>query len=121
MRLIDNSRIVSIDREKLLERCLGIGSFADKLAHAFISTLPIERKALREAVASNDLTQVAKQAHRMRGSASNLCAVELSTAAEAVESAARSECEDNVLRLFNDVESAIDRLLTEFENSDSTP
>ncbi len=111
----------SIDRNKLLERCLGIDSFADKLATAFVATLPGERTALRIAISNADLNQVAKQAHRLRGSASNVCANELSVAAEAVEQAARNELVDSTASLIDHVESAIDRILHEFESGRLNP
>ena len=102
-----------IDHDKLLERCLGINSFADKLVASFVAALPNERNALRSAMDAADLKLVAQQAHRLRGSASNLCADELSAAAEAVETAARNAFSDSVTLLIDEVELAIDRILNE--------
>jgi histidine phosphotransfer protein HptB len=110
----------SIDRSKLLERCLGIEAFAEKIANAFVATLPSERQALRTAMESSDLSIVARQAHRLRGSASNVCALELSEAAEAVEAAARKDLAESVLSLIADVEAAIDRILNESENGSAS-
>jgi HPt (histidine-containing phosphotransfer) domain-containing protein len=106
----------AIDRSQLLERCLGIDAFAQKIATAFVATLPNERMALRSALSSADWTQVARHAHRLRGSASNVCANELSIAAEAVEQAARNSHTESTLSLIENVEAAIDRILQEFDN-----
>ncbi len=112
---------MAIDRSKLLDRCLGINAFAEKIATAFVATLPNERKALRTAIESSDWPQVAKQAHRLRGSASNVCAEELSEAAEAIEQAARKDLAESMFSLIGAVETAIDRILNEFENGLSEP
>ncbi len=119
MNTTNSASIKSIDRCKLLERCLGIEAFAEKIATAFVATLPAERQMLRKAVEGSDLTLVAKQAHRLRGSASNVCARELSEAAEAVEEAARKDLADSALSLVANVEAAIDRILNEPENGSS--
>ncbi len=111
----------SIDRAQLLERCLGIESFADKLASAFIASLPGEREGLRKAVDSADWPQVAKFAHRLRGSASNLCANGLSAAAESVEKAARNALSDSVISLIEEVEAEIIRILGDQGNESSAP
>ena len=116
MTIANFNTTTAIDRSKLLERCLGIDAFADKIATAFVATLPTERNALNAAIESSDWTQVAKQAHRLRGSASNVCANELSAAAEAVERAVKEDLIDSTVSLIEKVDSAIDRILREFEN-----
>ena len=120
MSLLQLQKNGSIDRAQLLQRCLGIESFADKLASAFIASLPGERVVLRKAVDSADWAQVAKFAHRLRGSASNLCANGLSAAAEAVEKAARNELADSVIALIENVEAEIVQILGDQKNGIST-
>jgi HPt (histidine-containing phosphotransfer) domain-containing protein len=119
MHVTNSSPTQSIDRSKLLERCLGIEAFAEKIATAFVAKLPLERQALRAAIESSDWSLVARQAHRLRGSASNVCAQELSEAAEAVEEAARKDLVESALSLIANVETAIDRILTESANGSS--
>jgi len=116
MNATNSTLTTGIDRHKLLERCLGIDAFAQKIATAFVATLPTERATLRSAVHSCDWPQVARHAHRLRGSASNVCAQELSEAAEAVEHAARSDLAKSTLSLIGNVEAAIERILHESEN-----
>ncbi len=116
MTSLNLQETASIDRAQLLVRCLGIESFAEKLAAAFIASLPNERQDLRTAVASADWVQVAKYAHRLRGSASNLCANLLSSAAEAVETATRNDVTESIIPLIEIVESEIERLLNDFGN-----
>ncbi len=121
MNTTSSTSTLAIDRDKLLERCLGIDAFAQKISTAFVATLPNERASLRSAIETRDWTQVAKQAHRLRGSASNVCAQELCEAAEAVEQAARKDLAESTLLLIENVEAAIDRILSESKNGISEP
>jgi len=116
MSTIHSTPSTAIDRSQLRERCLGIDAFAEKIATAFVASLPNERQALRSALSDSDWVQVARQAHRLRGSASNVCANELCLAAEAVEQAARHDHAESARILVENLEAAIDRILNEFEN-----
>ncbi len=86
----------SIDTSKLLERCMGNRGLADKVMLAFSISLPIERTMLQQAIDSNDLETVARTAHKLKGTALNMCADGLAEVAHQVEEAARAHQNDVV-------------------------
>jgi len=76
------------DREGFLLRCMGNQALATKLAGVISGTLPKEQQALHSAIETNDLDEVRRIAHRVQGTAKNICAVPLAKAAFHVENAA---------------------------------
>ena len=90
-----------------------MGNFAlvKKLNSAFLSSLPIEKDALQEAVAIRDLIAIARISHKLRGTASNMCAMPLSNAAHQVEQAARTNQIDLIAQRWFDVEHQIEQLI----------
>lgn len=76
------------DRGGFLSRCMGNQALATKLAGVFLSTLPKEQRALQSAFETNNLDEVRRIAHRVQGTAKNICAVPLAKAAFHVEHAA---------------------------------
>ena len=111
----------SIDRQQLLQRCLGIDTFADKLVASFVSSLPHERGELQAALEQKNLDLVARTAHRLRGSAANLCAEQLRDAATAVESAAKETLWDELSPRFQQLDQAIQQILSEHRPPRGTP
>ncbi len=101
----------SIDQNKLLERCMGNGALVQKLLLAFLHSLPIEKKLLEEAIQTVDLCSVARIAHKLRGTALNMCARPLSEAALQVELAARSNEIDLVSQKWFDLNQSIEMLM----------
>ena len=93
----------SIDQNELLARCMGNRALVEKLIGAFIQTIPIEKLAIQSAIAIGDLTAVARIAHKLCGTAANMCAMPLSDSARQVEQAARSNQIDLVARLSSEV------------------
>lgn len=76
------------DRGGFLSRCMGNQALAAKLIGVFLGTLPKEKHALESAIATIDLDEVRRIAHRVQGTAKNICAVPLAEAAFLVENAA---------------------------------
>lgn len=76
------------DRGGFLSRCMGNQALAAKLVGVFLGTLPKEKHALESATATIDLDEVRRIAHRVQGTAKNICAVPLAEAAFLVENAA---------------------------------
>lgn len=76
------------DRGGFLSRCMGNQALATKLAGVFLGTLPKEQQALQSAFETRDLDEVRRIAHRVHGTAKNICAVPLAKAAFHVEHAA---------------------------------
>lgn len=114
------AKLSSIDENKLLERCMGNCALAEKLRIAFLSSLPSERNLLQEAIEICDLSSVARIAHKLRGTASNMCAIPLSEAAHQVEQLARNNEIDLIaeqwLVLNQHFEKLIDALSTKDSN-----
>jgi HPt (histidine-containing phosphotransfer) domain-containing protein len=105
----------TFDRQELLQRCLGIDSFANKLLSALASSLPVDRLQLRTALDQGDYATIARGAHRLRGSASNLCAAPLLNASTALEEAAKEGSKTDITDRWNDMEIAIDEILRALE------
>jgi len=102
------------DREGFLLRCMGNQALATKLVGVFAVTLPKEQQALRSAIETNDLDEVRRIAHRVQGTAKNLCAIPLAEAAFHVENAAEQRdvlsLEIHLETLKNQVEAILDEL-----------
>ncbi len=100
-----------------------MGNFAlvEKLNNAFLNSLPTEKVALQDAVSTCDLSAIARIAHKMRGTASNMCAMPLSDAAGKVEQAARSNqietVEQRWLEMIDQIEKVMDELSTKESSS----
>ncbi len=79
------------DRRGFLSRCMGNQALATKLAGVFLGTLPKELQALQSATETNDFNEIRRIAHRVQGTAKNLCAGPLAEAAFHVEHAAAEQ------------------------------
>lgn len=79
---------LTFDRMGFLSRCMGNQTLATKLAGVFSDTLPKELTALQSAIEANDLEEARRIAHRIHGTAKNVCAYRLAEAAFHVEHAA---------------------------------
>ena len=103
--------IPSIDKSKLLERCMGNCALAEKLRVAFLSSLPNERNLLQDAIEMCDLSSVARIAHKLRGTASNMCAIPLSEAAHQIEQVARNNEIDLIAQRWLELNQHIEMLI----------
>ena len=101
----------SIDTDKLLDRCMGNSELLAKLMTAFSKTLPVERNLLQAAIQSNDLTVVARIAHKLKGTASNMCAQSLSEIANDMEQSARLNQLDSINGQWEKIASQIDSVI----------
>lgn len=100
-----------IDRNSLLQRCMGNRALVEKLLGTFLDTLPSEKSLLRDAIEKDDLSSVSRIAHKMRGTASNMCAIPLSDAALEVEQAARNNQHDLVNQRWSDLDIQFEKLM----------
>ena len=100
-----------INRKNLLQRCMGNSALVEKLLDTFLDTLPSEKNSLREAIEKDDLTSVSRIAHKLRGTASNMCAIPLSDAALEVEQAARNNQSDLVNQRWSDLDIQLEKLM----------
>ena len=90
---------------------MGNFDLVNRLNSAFLSSLPIEKSALQHAVASRDLNAIVRISHKLRGTASNMCAMPVSVAAYQVELAARSNQIELVAQRWTDLDQQIEQLL----------
>ncbi len=81
---------VVFERQRLIDRCMGKLELAERLVKILAEGLPSDLINLQSAMDSGDIAKVASLAHRMKGTAANMCAERLSNAAANLERAARS-------------------------------
>ncbi len=111
--------IRSFDREQFLKRCLGNEKLADKLMEKMVATLPDELVQLTEEMNGERMEEAARRAHRLKGSAANLCAAPLSEVAGRIEEAARRNASDEAKELLNSINECIENLIGEYRESKS--
>jgi HPt (histidine-containing phosphotransfer) domain-containing protein len=119
MSEIQNLSIRSFDRDQFLKRCLGNEKLADKLMEKMVATLPEELVQLTQEVNDERMDEAARRAHRLKGSAANLCAAPLSEVASRIEDAARRNVPDEVKELLNSINDCIEKLIGEYRESKS--
>ncbi len=100
-------------RQRLLARCLGKQELADKLVQLLLSGLPKDALEIQNAIDSKDMKQVATLSHRLKGAAANMCADTLSSAAAALESAARHHDSEVLPTSWFTLQQQIDLVLQE--------
>lgn len=92
---------------------MGKQALADKLIGILVTSLPKDSAELQVAVDSNDWGKVATVAHRMKGSAANMGAEPLSSAAATLESAARATESAKIAESWFTLQQQIALVLTE--------
>ncbi len=100
---------------------MGNLALVEKLNNAFLSSLPSEKVALQDAVVISDLNAIARIAHKLRGTASNMCAMPLSDAAKNVEQAARSNQIELVTQRWLELKDQIENVMDELSTTESSP
>jgi HPt (histidine-containing phosphotransfer) domain-containing protein len=116
-----NSKIeqaLVIDRDSLLVRCMGKEPMVTKLVGLIQKKLPTEKKLLADAGGSSQI--VGEISHRLRGTASNICANRLEIAAMAAEEAVRVLNASNIDELVQGLLHEIDCLLEELGDGGSS-
>lgn len=108
---IQPSKVIDLDSLSL--RCMGNKALIEKLLLAFQKSLPVERAALQNAIDSSDFGAAAKVAHKLRGTASNMCSLPLSNVAEGVEQAARDNNLNELESRWSELSHQIELLLNE--------
>lgn len=77
------------DLESLLNRCMGNIDLVQRVLDKFQQRLPEELDAMEKALQLGDTEQVARIAHRVRGSSATVSAESLAQAATEIEHASR--------------------------------
>lgn len=62
------------DGQELLTRCMGNRQFAERVLDKFLTRLEADVSELEQAIAEEDLTAVARVAHRIKGASANVAA-----------------------------------------------
>jgi len=101
------------DRKGFLSRCMGNQTLATKLAGVFSDTLPKEQKALQSAIETNDLEEARRIAHRIQGTAKNVCANRLAEVAFHVENAAAERDVAPLDTHFDNFKTQVEAILDE--------
>ena len=102
-----------IDRDRLLEQCLGNMDFALMLLDEFAKTSPSRLEAFDAALAEHNNAAIATKAHALRGTAGILAANDLMETCSNLESLAKKEADWNLTRelvqqLHREIQRAID-------------
>jgi HPt (histidine-containing phosphotransfer) domain-containing protein len=108
---VDSSTQSAFHAERLLERCLGDRGFCAVLVGKFVARAGELSAALEQAARTGDTTELARQAHAIKGMAANLSADSLQTWAAALERALRVGNTANVRPLVSRVRTEIQRCL----------
>jgi two-component system sensor histidine kinase/response regulator len=105
----------AIDLAAALERLGGDRGLYDELVGVFKGECPGMAAEMRRAIEDRDAKTLARSAHTLRGSSSNLGAVAVAEAALALEKLARSEKLEGAGERLKALENEIERLFSELE------
>jgi HPt (histidine-containing phosphotransfer) domain-containing protein len=111
-----STKLPLLDRSQFLVRCMGNQALSEKLLATLLCSLPNEQLSLKAAIDSNDLAATARCAHRIRGTAVNVCAEPLARAAQQLEQAAQKNDGELVLQRWNDFGQQIEALIHELSS-----
>jgi CheY-like chemotaxis protein/HPt (histidine-containing phosphotransfer) domain-containing protein len=100
-----------LDFPWLLEKARGNAAFVLKLCAAFVEEKPGMIAAMRQALADADLEKLAFLAHSLKGASATMGAKTLSTAAKALDTAARSGNRDLSAAALREAEGALNQVL----------
>jgi HPt (histidine-containing phosphotransfer) domain-containing protein len=112
-KLSNNLQI--LDRKRFVTRCMGNQNLANKLMGKLLDTLPVDKDSLQSAIELSDFCEVSRIAHRLQGTASNICAELMSEAACQVEQAAKDNQLDLVGKNWVFLKGHIDALIRELK------
>ena len=96
-----------IDYDALVDRCIGNVPLAQRLVAKFRTQVVTDLDNLRDAIACGNKDMTVFHAHRIKGAAANLSAEGVRSAAEEVESLARSGDVSGMAKVFDSLESEI--------------
>ena len=115
VRRVVNQEAEAVDLAAALERLGGDRGLYDELVGVFKNECPSMTSEMRRAIDDQDGKTLARSAHTLRGSSSNLGAVAVADAALELEKLARAEKLEGAGEQFKVLESEIERLLSELE------
>ncbi len=108
------TRGVPIDIEAYVDRMGGNRDISMTIIKGFIEYIPSQMRNIVEAINSNDIETVNREAHSIKGGALNVFANDLKLAAEDLETYAKSGSLTNAFGLLQNIKKEYERLI-EFE------
>ena len=110
--------------EDVSKRCLGNAELLERVLAAFTSGAESDLNVLKNSILEEDCVLAAKTAHRIKGSASNAAAYQMSAFAAQIERDAKaentSELNATCVQLLESFESFLDELRATTQNQDQT-
>jgi HPt (histidine-containing phosphotransfer) domain-containing protein len=97
-----------LDLEKLLGRCMGNSDLVQRVLRTFQERVPEEMKTIEQALERNDAEEIARAAHRVKGSSASMSAEGMVRAAAAIEEVSRAG-------RVAEIPASLDRLHDEWE------
>jgi signal transduction histidine kinase/DNA-binding response OmpR family regulator len=98
------------DKSALLERLGDDETLFDEIVSIFLKDIPVQLKALKDALDNNDAETVWKKAHRIKGASANIGAQKTSDVALEIESSGRQGDLRAISDLMEKLEQEIDKL-----------
>jgi len=97
----------------LLEMVGDDPEFVGELVDEYLADAPVQLEAMRAAVAAGDPASAARPAHTLKGTSSNLGAMELAAACRKIEERARAGAADGLMELVASAGAAYERAVAE--------
>jgi HPt (histidine-containing phosphotransfer) domain-containing protein len=104
-------RGMPVDVEAYVERMGGNREIAETIIKGFIELLPVQLRNIEQAIANGDIETVDREAHSIKGGASNVFANDLMLAAKELEMHAKSASLENARELLERIEKEYERLI----------
>jgi two-component system sensor histidine kinase/response regulator len=107
----------AFDMEAALEHVEGDRELLDEIVRIFSDECPKTLAEIRNAIRAADLRVLERAAHSLKGSAANLCAIDVTRPAAELEESARAGDLSSARTQFLVLENAVEELLRELESS----
>ncbi|MFW6044311.1 MAG: response regulator, partial [Planctomycetota bacterium] len=97
------------DYESMLDRLMGDTGIAERVIRRFLDDIPQQVNTLREQINEGDTRQAGRIAHTIKGSASNVSAIEVQDIARMMEESGGNDNIDELQTLLPEIEEALQR------------
>jgi signal transduction histidine kinase/CheY-like chemotaxis protein/HPt (histidine-containing phosphotransfer) domain-containing protein len=102
---------LAVDVEAYVKRMGGNREIAEAIIKGFIEHIPVQIRNIEEAIKTGDIETVDREAHSMKGGASNVFANDLMQAAKELEMHAKTGSLENAVELLDKIRSEFERIL----------
>jgi len=99
---------LSID--SLIDRCMGAADFALSIVEQFLASCETDVCKLKQLWAAADCRELAQQAHRMKGAASQVAASDLASRLEDIEQSAKAGDVPRNDSAITEIETEVERI-----------